>query len=148
MQQETAQELFNRHGHQFLLVPMGIIPSAEAQFASRKRNQSMARYRNAMRIACQVVQDMFRSAKGRFCIHDPWVSMQHPQKGTKRFLLRKVLQVPGGRHRLPPPCARLRPETNLPRNTLPSTPHGRKNRFLAPIQDLLPAVKPPAGTTQ
>lgn len=95
MQQEAAQELLNRHGHQFLLVPMGIILPAECHFAIRKRNQSMVGYSNAMRIACQVVQNIFRSAKGRFCIHNPLVPMKHPQKGTKRFLIRKVLQVPG-----------------------------------------------------
>jgi hypothetical protein len=38
---------------------------------------------------------MFRSGKGRFCIHNPWVSRKHPQKGTKHFLIRKILQASG-----------------------------------------------------
>ena len=95
MQQESAQELLNRHRHQFLLVSMGIILPAECHIAIRKCNQSMVGYSNAMRVAGQIVQHMFRSAKGRFCIHNPLVLVKDPQKGTKRFLIRKVLQVPG-----------------------------------------------------
>ena len=95
MQQETAKKLLNRHGHQFLLVRMDIILPAERYIAVRKGNQPVIGYRDAMGEARQVIQNVIRSAKGRFCIHNPLVLMQDPQKGTKCFLIRKVLQVPG-----------------------------------------------------
>jgi hypothetical protein len=38
---------------------------------------------------------MIRSAKGRFCIYNPWVLMKHPQKGMEGFLVCKGTQIPG-----------------------------------------------------
>ena len=95
MQQKAAQELVHRHGHQFLPVPMGIILPAERHLAIRKCNQSVIGYCDAMRVACQVVQDMMRATKGRFCIDNPLALMKEPQKGKEGFLIREGLQISG-----------------------------------------------------
>ena len=71
------------------------LQKTQPHFAVRKCCQSVIEYRNAMGIACQVVQYMIRSAKRRFCIDNPLALMKHSQKGMDSFLIRKEMQIPG-----------------------------------------------------
>jgi hypothetical protein len=62
--QEAAQELLRGESHGALLAAVGIVLPAEGDLIICNREQSMVRDGDAMSVTGQIVQHMFRSAKG------------------------------------------------------------------------------------
>jgi hypothetical protein len=73
-------------GHQPLLVFVCIILPPEGDFAVGKVYDPVIGNGDAMRVAGQVMENMFRAAEWPFCVHHPIFTEQRPQKGVKRFL--------------------------------------------------------------
>jgi hypothetical protein len=85
--EETAQELFAGEPHDALLAAVGIVLPAEGDLILCNREQAMVRDGDAMSVTGQIVQHMFRSAKGRLGIHDPVLLNERAQKGREVLLL-------------------------------------------------------------
>jgi len=69
------------------LVVMGIVLPAEAHLAIVDREQSMIGDRDAVRVACQVLENVLGPAKRGLGIHDPVLPEQGAQEGRERLLL-------------------------------------------------------------
>ena len=82
MEQEPPEKLLGGDGHQTLLAPVGIIFPAECDLAVGKVHDPVVGDGNAMRVAGQIVEDMFRSSERPFGIHNPVVTMQRSQGFT------------------------------------------------------------------
>ena len=86
MEQEPPQKLLCGHGHEPLLALVGIIFPAEGDHAIGKVDDPVVGDGDAMGVAGQVVEDMFRSSEWPFCIDHPVLTKQWPQKSKKGFL--------------------------------------------------------------
>lgn len=126
MQQKTGQELLAGHGHLSLLVGVRVILPAEGHLAVGHVQQPMVGDGDAMGIARQILQDMFRSAERRLSVDDPVLPEQRSKKSTKRLVCADGLQT-AGEEKLAAPECRFRPATNLPRKRRASTLTGNKN---------------------
>src|SRR5579872_1613479 len=78
VEQETAQELFDRQSHDPLLVAVGRVPPAEADVALGKRNQPAVGNGDAVGVSAEIAQHMFRPAEGPFGVDDPVMTEQYP----------------------------------------------------------------------
>jgi hypothetical protein len=72
VEQETPQKLFGGHGHQPLLALVGIIFPAEGDLAIRKVHNPVIGDGHAMRVAGQIVEDMFGSSEWPFGVNYPY----------------------------------------------------------------------------
>ena len=71
VEQEAAQELICGNGHDLLLAAPCIVFPAKRDSIILESHQSMVGDGDAMRIAGQIVQNMFRTAEG-------WLGVDHP----------------------------------------------------------------------
>ena len=93
MQQEAAQELLDRQGHEPFLVAMRGIAPAKCNVAMGESYQPGVRDGDAMGVGAEIAQHMFRTAEGRLGVDDPVVAEQHPQAGCEGARLGKVRQA-------------------------------------------------------
>jgi len=71
VEQEAAQELLHRQGHQALLVAVGGVSPTEGDLIARQGNEAMVGDRGAMGVGAEVVKDIFWTPEGRFAVDDP-----------------------------------------------------------------------------
>ncbi len=69
MQEKAAQELIGGNGHLPFLIAVYVILPAEGHVFAVKAQQPMVADCNAMGIASEIVQDVFRSAEWRLRIY-------------------------------------------------------------------------------
>ena len=74
MQQKAAQELIDGQRQQPLLVGMGGVSPAEGDVALFEGDESMVGDGDAVGVAAEITQRMFRSAEGWLGIDDPVVA--------------------------------------------------------------------------
>jgi len=83
VQEEAAQELFDRQSHEPLLVAVSGISPAEGDVSGGESNQSVVGDRDAVGVGAEIAQSVFRSAEGRLGVDDPVVTEQEPEPGCK-----------------------------------------------------------------
>ena len=76
VEQEAAQELVDRQSQQALLVGMRGVSPAEGDVALFEGDQSAVGDGDAVGVAAEIAQRVFRSAEGRLGIDDPVVAEQ------------------------------------------------------------------------
>jgi len=64
MEQEAAQELMRRYGHDLLLVAVCVVSPAEGDLIPVEGDETMAGDGHAMGVSSQVAEDVFRAAEG------------------------------------------------------------------------------------
>jgi len=69
--QESAQKLLCRNGHDLLLAAVRVVFPAKRDSIILEGDESMVRDRDTMGIACQVMQNMLGAAEGWLCLDDP-----------------------------------------------------------------------------
>ena len=92
MQQKAPQELVGADGHGPLPIPAGVILPAERDLAVLESNESVVGDGNAMRILSEVMQYVFGSAEGPFCVHDPVLPKELPQETAERLGIGKTAE--------------------------------------------------------
>jgi hypothetical protein len=80
VEQEAAQELLDRKGHQTLLIAVSGVSPAEGDLATLQGDQAMVGDGNTMRVAAQVTENVLGATEGRFAIDDPMVVEQLSEK--------------------------------------------------------------------
>ena len=95
MQQEAAQELIQRYGHQFLFIVVSRVAPTKGNLAVGKRDQSMVGDSDAMGVAAEILEHIVGAAEGWFGVDDPVLSEQRSQPGSEDLGLREQSQVPG-----------------------------------------------------
>jgi hypothetical protein len=79
VKQEAAQELFDRQGHEPLLVAVSGVAPTEGDVAVGKSNQPAVGNGDAMSVSAEIAQHMFWPAERRFGVDNPVVTEQYPQ---------------------------------------------------------------------
>ena len=93
VQEETAQELVDRQSQEPLLVGVRGVSPAEGDVALLKGDESAVGDSDAVGIATEIAQRVFRSAEGRLGIDDPVVTEQRSEPCGKEAWLRKWSDV-------------------------------------------------------
>ena len=95
MEQEPPQEFLGGHRHQPFLALVGIVFPAESDFALGKVYDPMVGDGDAMRVAGQVMQNMFGPAEWSFGVDHPIVTEQRSQKSMESLLFAEPFQTSG-----------------------------------------------------
>jgi hypothetical protein len=90
MQQEAPQKLVGADSHGPLLIPVGVILPPKRDLAILESNQSVVGDGNTMRVLSEIMQHVFASTKGPFCIYGPVLPKERPQKTAERLGIGKV----------------------------------------------------------
>jgi hypothetical protein len=90
--QESAQELMGRNGHDFLLATMRIIFPAKRHSIILEGNQSMVGDGDTVCIAREIVQNMLGTAEGWLGVDDPVLAKELSKKVLKATWFDKTLE--------------------------------------------------------
>ena len=92
MKQKAADELLSLESHQLLLVSLPVIFPAECDFAVFKPDQTVVGYGDPVRITAEIVQHLFRAAKRRLRIDDPFDLAAAFERGFEAFRIGQRLK--------------------------------------------------------
>ena len=92
MQEEAAQELIERKGHQFVLIVVRRIAPTKGDLVVGQRYQSMVGDGDAVRIAGEIVQNMFRTSEGWLGVDHPVFAEEESQERVESAGLSKTLE--------------------------------------------------------
>ncbi len=81
MEQEAAQELVDRQGHQSLLVAVSGISPAEGDVTVGESNEAVVGDGDPMGIGTEIAQRMFRATEWSLGVNDPVITEQQPEPG-------------------------------------------------------------------
>lgn len=123
--EEASEELLMSECHDAALAVVRIVFPAEGHLRIRYLDQAMVRDRDAVRIAGQIMEHMFRSPKGFLAYTTQSWRNSVRRKAANGFGSANDRQAPK-KTSLSWRNARRRPATNFPRNTRLSTRTGRK----------------------
>jgi len=90
--QESAQKLICRNGHDLVLTAVRIVFPAKRDSIILKRNQSMVGDGDAVRIASEIVQNMLGTAEGWLGLDDPVLAKELSKKVLKATWFDKTLE--------------------------------------------------------
>ena len=76
VQEETAQELIDRYGHQPFLVAVSGVSPAEGDVSLGESNQPVVRDGDTMSVGAEIAQHVLWTTEGRFGIDDPVLAEQ------------------------------------------------------------------------
>ena len=79
VQEQTSQELFDRQGHEPLLVAVSRVSPTESDVALGQSNQPAVGNGNAMSVGTEIAQHTFGSSERPLGVDDPVVTEQYPQ---------------------------------------------------------------------
>ena len=83
VKKKSAQELICGNRHDLVLAAVRIVSPAEGDAMVLKGHKSMVGDGNAMRVASQIVEDMFGAAEGWLCVDDPVFLAEQPEEVTE-----------------------------------------------------------------
>ncbi len=95
VQEETAQELIEREGHQFFLIVVSRVPPTKGDLAVSQRDQSMVGDGDAVSVTAEILEHILGAAEGWFRVDHPVFAKQRSQPGGEEFGLREQRQIPG-----------------------------------------------------
>jgi len=76
MQEEAAKELFDRQGHEPLLVAVSGVSPAEGDVSVGESNQPVVGDGDAVGVGAEIAQHVFWTTEGRLGIDDPVLAEQ------------------------------------------------------------------------
>jgi hypothetical protein len=91
VEQEAAQELLDRQGHQALLVAVRGVSPAEGNLVPREGDQAVIGDRHAVGIAAEVTENMFGTTEGRFAVDHPVVTEEGAEERSESLRFRQKL---------------------------------------------------------
>jgi len=100
VEQEAPQKFLGGHRHQPLLAFVGIVFPAESDLAIGEVHDPVVGDGDPMRVAGQVVEDVFGPSEGSFGVDHPILTEQRPQKSMEGFLFADPFQA-SGEHQFP-----------------------------------------------
>src|SRR5260370_25480680 len=93
MQEEAAKELFDRQGHEPLLVAVSRVSPTESDVAMGETHQPAVGDGDAMSVSAEIAQHVFWTTEGPLGVDDPVVLEQYPQPRSEGARLRKTQEV-------------------------------------------------------
>ena len=93
VQQEAAQKLIERQGHQLMFIVVSGIAPAKGDLVIDERNESMVRDSHAMSVVAQVTERLPGASEGPFGVDVPVVSEQDSYPAGEGFGVSERFQV-------------------------------------------------------
>jgi hypothetical protein len=93
VEQEAAQELVDRKGHQALLVAMGRVSPAKGDLATLQGDEAVIGDGHPVGVAAEIVENMLRAAEGPFAVDHPVLVKQLPQERGENFGLGEKFEI-------------------------------------------------------
>ncbi len=93
VEQEAAQELLDREGHQALLITVGGVSPAQGDLVVGQGDEAMVGDGDTGRVAAEVMKNMLRTTEGRFAVDHPVRAEQLAEKGGEGLRLSQKLPV-------------------------------------------------------
>ena len=94
MEQEAAQELLHRQGHQALLVAVGGVSPAEGNLVVLQADQTVIGDGHPVGVAAEIAENMQRATKGWFAVTIQWWRNRGRRKEAKALALARSLRSP------------------------------------------------------
>jgi len=94
VEQEATQELFDRQGHQTLLVAVRGVSPAKGDLVPREGDQAVIGDGHAVGVAAEVTENVFGATEGRFAVDHPVVTEEGAEEGGESLRFREKLEVP------------------------------------------------------
>jgi hypothetical protein len=94
VEQEAAQELLDRQGHQALLVAVGGVSPAKGDLVALEGDQAVIGDRHAVGVAAEITENIFGATEGRLAIDYPVLPEQGTEEGSESLRFRQKLEVP------------------------------------------------------
>jgi hypothetical protein len=94
VEQEAAQELLDRQGHQALLVAVRRVSPAEGNLSALEGDEAVIGDRHAVGIAAEVTENMFGTTEGRLAVDHPVLTEERTEKSSESLGFREKLEVP------------------------------------------------------
>ena len=94
VEQEAAQELLDRQGHQALLVAVRGVSPAEGDLVSREGDQAVIGDRHAVGVAAEITENVFGTTEGRLAVDHPVLPEEGPEERSEYFRFGQKLEIP------------------------------------------------------
>ena len=147
VEQEAAQELLDRQGHQALLVAVRGVSPAEGDLVALEGDQAVIGDRHAVGVAAEITENVIGPPEGRLAVDHPVLTEEGTEERSESLRFRQKLKIPVE--------AELAIVEGLAESgdklaTEDSTQHfdGKKEAIAGVDPALVIGGRPPAGTTQ
>src|SRR5208283_4259473 len=94
VEQEAAQELLDREGHQTLLVAVRGVSPAKGDLVPFQGDQAVMGDRHAVGVAAEITENVLGAPEGRFAVDHPVVTEEGAEERSESLRLREKLEVP------------------------------------------------------
>ena len=94
VEQEAAQELLDRKGHQTLLVAVRGVSPAEGDLVALQGDQAVIGDRHAVGVAAKITENVFRTIEGRLTVDHPVVTEEGAEERSESLRFPEKLEFP------------------------------------------------------
>jgi hypothetical protein len=94
VEQEAAQELLHRQGHQTLLVTMRGVSPAKGDLAALEGDQAVIGDGHAVGVAAKITENIFGATEGRFAVDHPVLPEEGTEERSEGFGVRQKFELP------------------------------------------------------
>ena len=94
VEQEAAQELLDRQGHQTLLVAVRGVSPAEGNLVALQGDQAVIGDRHAVGVAAEITENVFGTTEGRLAVDHPVLPEEGAEERSESLLFRQKLEFP------------------------------------------------------
>ena len=94
VEQEAAQELLDRQGHQPLLVAVRGVSPAESDLVALEGYQAVIGDRHAVGVAAEITESVLGTPEGRLAIDHPVLPEQWAEERSESLRFRQKLEIP------------------------------------------------------
>src|ERR1039457_1752396 len=94
MEQEAAQELLDRQGHQTLLVAVRGVSPAKGDLVALQGDQAVIGDRHAVGVAAEITENVFGATEGRLAVDHPVLTEEGTEERSEHFRFCQKLEIP------------------------------------------------------
>jgi hypothetical protein len=94
VEQEAAQELLDRQGHQALLAAMRGVSPTEGNVSSFEGDEAVIGDRHAVGVTAEITENVFRTTEGRLAVDHPVLPEEGAEERSESLGFREKLEVP------------------------------------------------------
>jgi hypothetical protein len=94
VEQESAQELLERKGHQTLLVAVRGVSAAKGDLPALEGDQAVVGDRHAVGVAAEITENVFWTTEGRLAVDHPVLTEEGTEERSEGFRFRQKFEIP------------------------------------------------------
>jgi len=94
VEQEAAQKLLDRQGHQTLLVAVGGVSPAKGDLVAFEGDQAVIGDRHAVGVAAEITENVFGATEGWLAVDHPVLTEEGTEERSEHFRFCQKLEIP------------------------------------------------------